>query len=200
MTIKVGITGGIGSGKSIVCKIFASIGIPIFYADDAAKHLMVTNKKLVSQIKVVLGEESYLPGGELNKQHVGQQIFNNKDQMKALNALVHPAVHQYFQEWAQHQTSPYPYVLDEAALLFESGGNAFLDYNITVFAPKEIRIQRVIKRDKTTYQAVESRINNQWSDDEKMVKSDFVIINDGKSLLIPQVMKIHQTLKNRAQK
>ncbi len=145
--MKIGITGGIGSGKTTVCKIFETLGIPVYYADDRAKELMVTNPDLVAGIKKLFGEEAYHSDGSLNRAHIAALAFGDAAMLAQLNALVHPAVHQDGYEWAESQTDA-PYTLREAALVFESGGHKKLDKVITVFAPKEMRIERVMARDK----------------------------------------------------
>lgn len=191
--LKVGITGGIGSGKTTICQIFETLGIPVYYSDVRAKELMIKDKKLIEGIKSIFGTEAYLEDGSLNRQHIAQIAFNDKTKLQALNGVVHPAVHRNGNEWAAQQTNV-PYTLKEAALIFEGGGNKFLDKVITVFAPKETRIQRVLQRDNTTREAVEARINKQMSDDEKVKLADYVIYNDGEQSLIEQVMKVHQDL------
>lgn len=193
MTLQIGITGGIGSGKTTICRIFETIGIPVYYADVEAKRLMVTDKTLINAIKSLLGDESYLPDGTLNRTYVASQVFGNAKLLEGLNALVHPAVHQDADRW-HHQQKDVPYTLKEAALIFESGNHLSLDAVITVFADRETRIQRVLKRDKTSREAIAARIDAQLSDEEKVRMADFVITNDGKQLLIPQVKSIHQQL------
>ncbi len=187
---KIGITGGIGSGKTTVCKIFESLRIPVYYADDRAKALMIENKELVHEIKNLLGDESYFDDGALNRQHIASIVFKDKKKLEQLNGLVHPAVAKDGILWQQAQ-SLVPYTLKEAALLIESGSFQALDYLITVWAPKETRIQRVIKRDGTTREEVEARIDKQMSEFEKLKLAQFVIINDGDKSLVQQVHKLH---------
>ena len=195
--LKIGITGGIGSGKTTVCRIFETLGIPVYYADDRAKALMVENADLIKNIKNVFGEEAYLPDGALNRAFIANIAFHNPLKLNELNALVHPAVWQDGEQWHNAQTDA-PYTLKEAALTFESGGNLFLDKIITVVAPVEIRIERVILRGGGTMTRadVEARIAKQLPDEEKIKQSDFVIWNDGTQLLMPQVLKIHNQLKS----
>lgn len=195
--LKIGITGGIGSGKTTVCRIFETLGIPVYYADDRAKALMVENKDLIKNIKNLFGEEAYLPDGALNRAFIANIAFHNPLKLNELNALVHPAVWKDGEDWHNTQTDA-PYTLKEAALLFESGGNRFLDKIITVVAPIETRIERVILRgDGTmTRSDVEARIAKQLPDEEKIKQSDFVIWNDGTQLLMPQVLAIHRSIKN----
>jgi dephospho-CoA kinase len=192
--LKVGITGGIGSGKTTVCKVFETLGIPIYYADDRAKFLMNTDEFLVTEITKLFGEQAYLSKGELNRPHLASIAFSNKKVLQKLNGLVHPVVHQDSEKWFSQQRNV-PYVLKEAALHFETGGYKMLDKMITVFAPKEMRIERVMKRDNRTVEEVEARINNQMPDSEKVKLADFVIYNDGSQSLIQQVYRIHKVLK-----
>lgn len=188
--MKIGITGGIGSGKTTVCKIFETLGIPIYYADDEAKRLMIENGALKKGIIGLFGTNAYLADGQLNRAHIAGIAFNDANVLKALNALVHPAVQKDADEWAAAQTDA-PYSLREAALIFEGGGYKLLDKVITVFAPKELRINRVMARDKVDRTAVEARMNKQMPDEEKVKLADFVIVNDGNTSLVEQVMKIH---------
>jgi len=188
---KIGITGGIGSGKTTVCKIFESLDIPVYYADDRAKAIMVEDADLVKGIKNVLGDESYFEDGTLNRQHLASIVFHDAEKLKQLNALVHPAVAKDTIRWQQSQ-SLVPYTLKEAALLIESGGYQALDYLITVWAPREVRIQRVLKRDNTTRTEVEARMNKQMPEFEKLKTAHFVIINDGERSLVEQVVKLHR--------
>lgn len=188
---KIGITGGIGSGKTTVCKIFASLGIPVYYADDRAKALIMEDTKLVREIKNLLGDEAYLDDGSYNRQYVASIVFNDAQKLKQLNQLVHPAVAKDTILWHQAQSNV-PYTLKEAALIIESGGYQALDYLITVWAPKEIRIQRVLNRDGATRNEVEARMDKQMPEFEKLKKAHFVVINDGDTSLVEQVVKLHR--------
>lgn len=190
--IKLGITGGIGSGKSTVCEIFKSMGIPVYSADDRAKRLMSEDAKLINEIKSLFGEEAYSDAGELNRPFIASLVFNNEEKLKALNALVHPAVFRDFRDWASKQNAPY--VIKEAALMFESESYKDLDLVATVSAPVELRIQRCIERDKSTREEVLARMNKQWSEEQRTEAADFIIMNDGTTALIPQVMKLHHQL------
>jgi dephospho-CoA kinase len=193
MKLKIGITGGIGSGKTTVCQIFETLGIPVYYADDRAKDLMVTDKKLIQQIKKIFGQEAYFEDGALNRQYIADIAFHNPLKLKDLNAVVHPAVFQDGEHWHKAQKSV-PYTLKEAALLYESGSHTVLDKMIAVYAPKELRIERVMHRNGITQEEVESRISKQLPDEEKRDRADFVIFNDGVQALIPQVMAIHKKI------
>ncbi len=192
--LKVGITGGIGSGKTTVCKIFELLEIPIYYADDRAKWLMVNDQKLIQQLKEAFGTEVYLESGELNRSYLANIVFNDRNQLNVLNGIVHPAVHLDGEQWHQNQKEV-PFTLKEAALFFENGSYTQMDKMITVVAPEDIRIQRVISRDNTNAEAVKARINKQLPDSEKVKLSDFVIQNDGSQSLILQVLPIFSTLK-----
>jgi dephospho-CoA kinase len=191
--LKIGITGGIGSGKTTVCKIFETLGIPVYYADDRAKMLMLQDKHLIEGIKSLFGDQAYLADGALNRQHIAKIAFNDSSKLEQLNALVHPAVFKDGNKWADMQKNV-PYTLKEAALIFEGGGHQFLDKVITVFAPKAVRIERVLKRDNTTRAEIEARIEKQMPDEEKVKMADFVIYNDGEQSLVEQVLAIHQAL------
>lgn len=191
--LQVGITGGIGSGKTTVCKIFETLGIPIYYADDRAKALMIENQTIVSGLKNLFGKEVYTADGALNRPYLANIVFNDKSKLEQLNAIVHPAVFLDGYNWHQAQKDV-PYTIKEAALLFEAGSYKAMDKLITVFAPKDVRLERVIKRDKTTKEAIEARMDKQWSDEKKVELADFVIHNYDEHLLIPQVLKIHREL------
>ena len=190
---KIGITGGIGSGKTTVCKIFESLHIPIYYADDRAKALMTQDAKLVKHIKKLLGDAAYFNDGTLNRQHIAKIVFSQPKKLAKLNALVHPAVAKDGEIWQQSH-SLVPYTLKEAALLIESGGYQSLDYLITVWAPKELRINRVMSRDGMTRAEVVARINKQMPEFEKLKIADYVILNDGKKSLVQQVWRLHQQI------
>jgi dephospho-CoA kinase len=191
---RIGITGGIGSGKTTICKIFESLRIPIYYADNRAKVLMIENKELVNGIQNLLGDEAYFEDGSLNRQYIAGIVFKDKKKLELLNGLVHPAVAKDGILWQQAQ-SLVPYTLKEAALLIESGSYLALDYLITVWAPKETRIQRVLKRDGTTREEVEARIDQQMSEFDKLKLAQYVIINDGEKSLVQQVHKLHHRFK-----
>ncbi|HTN19473.1 MAG TPA: dephospho-CoA kinase [Pelobium sp.] len=188
--LKIGITGGIGSGKTTVCKIFELLNIPVFYADDVAKTLMVSDALLVSQIKSSFGAEAYFADQTLNRKHIADIVFANPDKLAVLNSFVHPAVFRAMDEWVLKQTAPY--VLKDAALLFESGSYRQNHFNILVSAKEELRIQRVMKRDGITQDKVKERIANQMSEEEKSTKADFFISNNEDEFLITQVLALHR--------
>lgn len=190
--LKIGITGGIGSGKSTVAGMFAVLGIPIYQADTAARRLMNTDPVLMADIRKHFGEAAYKPDGQLDSKYLGNIVFNNPEQLALLNELTHPATIRDSEQWATQQTSPY--IIKEAAILFESGSNHYLDAVIGVSAPKALRIQRVMERDHVTQDEVLARMRRQINEDIKMRLSDHVIFNDEQQLIIPQVLALHEKL------
>lgn len=185
--LKIGLTGGIGSGKSTVAKIFETLGIPVYYADDAGKRLMNENEVLKTAIQKHFGEATYTDG-KLNRQLLSSLVFNDPEKLKLLNSLVHPATIKDAEEWMQQQSSPY--AIKEAALIFESGSQAQLDKVIGVYAPASVRINRVMQRDNVSREAVISRMNKQINEEIKMRLCDYVVKNDEQQLLIPQVLTL----------
>lgn len=193
----VGITGGIGSGKSTACRIFSILGVPIYYADDRAKWLMSHDMDLKQAIILNFGEESYTSDGSLNRAYLASAVFPDEQKVTIINGLVHPAVKKDFEKWVGSQTAPY--VLKEAALLFESGSYQDLDKIINVSAPLKTRIARVMMRDRhRTEKQIHEIIDKQLSDEEKNAKADFVIKNADNKLLIPQVLELHRKLLSAA--
>ncbi len=174
MTKIIGLTGGIGSGKTTIGKHFQSLGVPVYIADDAAKGV-TESPEVLSQIKNTFGA-SIFDNGKLNRKALGAVVFSDAKKLKELNAIIHPAVRLHFLEWVKQHAND-PFVIKEAAILFESGSNVDCDYVITVVAPQEFRIKRVMDRDNTNRKTVLERIENQWSDEERISKSDFVIEN-----------------------
>ena len=191
--MKIGLTGGIGSGKSTVARIFEVLGIPVYYADDRAKQLMTEDPDLVAAVSGLFGKEAYHEDGTLNRAHIASLAFTDPALLKKLEALVHPAVARDGERWYEASQDA-PYAIKEAALLFESGSYKALDKIIVVTAPQDLRIERVIRRDGTTREAVESRIARQMPEEEKIALADFVIVNDGSQSLIRQVWDIHKQL------
>lgn len=191
LMLKVGLTGGIGSGKSMVARIFAALGIPIYYADEAAKRIQQEDPEVREQIIGLLGEEAY-HNGVLNRTYVSSIVFSDKTKLEQLNAIVHPATIRDAEQWLTAQTTPY--AIKEAALIFESGSQRDLDFVIGVTAPMALRIQRTMARDGVTEEQVRHRMEKQISDKIKMRLCDAVIINDEKQLLLPQVLDLHQKL------
>ncbi len=187
--LKIGLTGGIGSGKSTVAAIFEKLGIPVYYADLEARRLMNEDAGLRLSIISLFGREAY-NGGVLNRKYISSVVFDNKQKLASLNALVHPVTIRNSEEWIGAQSSPY--IVREAALIFESGVNKSLDHVIGVSAPEELRVRRVMARDVTNPEAVRSRIRNQMDEAEKMRLCDFVIVNDETRLVLPQVLVLHE--------
>ncbi len=195
--LKIGLTGGIGSGKSTVALIFEVLGTPVYYADVAAKRLMNEDDELKASIVKSLGENAYI-NGCLNREYVAMQVFNDEEKIKTLNAIVHPATIKDAEQWFQIQKAPY--VIKEAALIFESGSNAALDYVIGVQAPESLRMERAMQRDHITAEEVKARMNKQMNEEEKIDLCDFVIINDEQQGLLPQTLALHKKLLLIAQK
>ena len=193
MTLRIGITGGIGSGKTTVCKIFKTLGIPVYDADDRAKILMTDSRDLKKQLIHTFGTAAYLPSGQLDRKYLAGIVFKDKAALEKLNAIVHPAVKKDGLDWEKEHIST-PYTLREAALIYESGIDKTLDYVIVVTAPEALRITRVMQRDGLPSDAVRHRIQKQWPEKDKVKKADFVIVNDGENSLVKQVVKVHEML------
>lgn len=188
----VGVTGGIGSGKSTVCKIFEILGLPVYYSDDRAKTLMNSSNELRTSVKEILGEQAY-KDGEINKPFVSRQIFESEDLRSQINLVVHQKVREDFAAWSIQSKSTI--LLNEAALIFENGSYRNMNYVINVNCNKELRIKRTLKRDQNrTRDEVIRIINTQWSDEERTAKADFNIANDETQMLMPQVLEIFSIL------
>ena len=194
--LKIGLTGGIGSGKSTVAKVFETLGIPVYYADDAAKRLMNTDLQLKKSIQKIFGDQSY-KNGELDRKYIASIVFNDEEKLERLNALTHPATIRDAGEWISRQQAPY--IIKEAALIFESGSNKNLDRVIGVYAPQHIRVNRVVKRDQLTAEEVMQRISKQIDEEKKMKLCDYVIINDEQQLVMTQVLELHERLLKEAE-
>ena len=195
--LKIGLTGGIGSGKTTVAKIFEVLGIPVYYADQAAKDLMNTNPDLKERIVSAFGYQSY-KDGKLDRQYLGNLVFGNEEKLDLLNSIVHPATIRDSEEWMNKQKTPY--AIKEAAIIFESGLEKFFDFIIGVSAPESLRIQRVVARDHSSPENVLQRMQQQMDETEKISRCDFVIVNNGEVAILPQVLKIHETLLSGSQK
>lgn len=195
MSIKIGITGGIGTGKSFVSKIFQTMGIPFYDADKEAKKIMATNVDIKNALIEAFGQQTYFDDGTLNRKWLSSQVFDNEKNLQLLNAIVHPIVIKAAEDWGNAQVTIY--CLKEAALLFESGSYKSLDATILVTAPLELRIERVMQRDGVTRDAVLDRIKNQMPEEEKMKMADYIIVNDEVKALLPQILKIHQNIVER---
>lgn len=193
--MRVGLTGGIGSGKSTVAGYFRELGVPVYDSDSRARDLMEQNPALRHQITALLGADAY-KGGKLNRSYVAGRVFADPDLLASLNALVHPAVRLDFLAWSEAQQSPY--VVQEAAILFENGGYRQLDQMVLVTAPESLRLRRVMKRDGASEAAVRARMNNQWDDAQKRPLAGFVVENTRRQSARAQVRKIHQKLLSLA--
>jgi dephospho-CoA kinase len=187
----VGITGGIGTGKSTVCSVFETLGIPVYYADAEARKLL-ESPSIANALAEVFGAGIIIQG-KADRKKIATLVFNDKQKLEQLNSIVHPVVKEHFASWCE-QHLDYPYVIKEAAILFESGTYKQAHKIITVTAPLELKISRVMKRDTISEEEVRKRVNNQLSDDEKVKRSHYVLVNDEKQLLIPQILKIHGEL------
>ena len=188
----VGLTGGIGSGKSTIAKEFAALGIAVFNSDEQAKVLIATDAQVKERIIAAFGEEAY-QNGEYNRAYIAQIVFNNPKKLGILNGIVHPALAKYFKQWAKKQTSPY--VVKEAAILFESGSYKDCDYIITVTAPEQLRIARVMARDYCTEAQVRARMAQQWSDAQRIALSNTVIENIDLEVAKKEVRKLNDELQ-----
>lgn len=189
--IRLGVTGGIGSGKSSVCKVFNVLGIPVFYSDPEAKAIMNNDLSVRSKINAIAGKDLYL-SGNLDREELSTMIFNDEELLGRVNALIHPLVFQNFILWADMQTAPY--VIMEAAILFESGASELVDKVLTVVAPLDQRIDRLVKGNQLTREQVMDRIRNQMDDDVKVKNSDYIIYNSEDDMIIPSVLRIHRDL------
>lgn len=191
MPLQIGITGGIGSGKSLVCKIFQHLHVPVYDADSHAKELMTTDGILVSQIKKEFGDLSYNSDGQLNSVYLSNNVFHDQQKLNLLNSLVHPRVAKHYEQWVNKHRA-FPYVLKEAALLFEAKTDKVLDKIIVVSAPEEIRIKRVLSRDKhRTVEQINGIVEKQMPDEQKLKLADYIIVNDESQLVIPQILHLH---------
>ena len=189
--IKVGLTGGIGSGKTTVANYFIELGMPVYFADKEAKKLMNSSTKIKNKLINEFGQNTY-QNGELNRKYLANIVFHNKSKLSIINGIVHPAVAEHFAKWVKEQKTDY--IIQENAILFESNTTSNFDYIITVTAPVQIKIERILKRDLISKNDILSRMNNQWDDAKKIELSDFVIDNIHLADTKKQVIKIHKKL------
>lgn len=189
--LKLGVTGGIGSGKTSVCKVFTVLGIPVFSTDRIAREIMDGDEFIISQINSIAGRDLYI-NGSLDRMALASLIFNNNNLLDKVNSLVHPVVFDHFSRWAMNQTSPY--IIMEAAILFESGASKLVDKIATIVAPEEERLSRVTQRSKLSRHQVLERMMNQMSDDARIKLSDYVIYNSENDMIIPAILAIHDDI------
>ena len=189
---QLGLTGGIGSGKTLVCSVLEKLGVPVYYADSAARRLMTNDGELRRRIMKVFGPEVY-NGISLKRDLLAQMVFGERAMLEKLNSLVHPAVRRDYSTWIESQQGV-PYVVEEAAILFESGADRMLDGSVLVYAPEEMRIRRVMKRDGIDEASVRRRMNHQMDEDEKKKRADHIIYNDEKEMLLPQIIALHNKI------
>lgn len=189
--LKLGVTGGIGSGKTTVCRVFAVLGIPVFSADVEAKRIQDSDKELQKKINSLAGKDLFT-SGRIDRSELARLIFNDKDLLEKVNSVVHPAVFKYFRKWAARQDPPYSVM--EAAILFESGASRMMDRIVTVVTPIEERIERLINGNRFTREQIIGRINNQIDDESRITKSDYVIFNSENDMIIPAVLGIHDEM------
>ena len=195
--MKIGITGGIGSGKSYVCNLLKQRGLPVYNCDDEAKRLMTESPIIRHQLTALIGENAYR-NNELNKPIIAEYLFANAENAEKVNGIVHPVVKQDFENWTKEQTTPI--VIQECALLFESGFSDTVDVTVEIYAPKEIRLERAMKRDNATQQQVEARMASQMDEEEKRAQANYCIINDGKADLNAQIEELFTQLNNQITK
>jgi dephospho-CoA kinase len=194
MAITVGITGGIGSGKSTVCKVFRLLGVPVFDADTEAKEIYSRDEKIKTGLIQLFGENIYFPDGNPDRKKLASAIFNNEILLSKVNELVHPVVRMEFESWLEKHKEV-PYVIHEAAILFESGFYKMMDFTILVTAPEKERIARVVARNEVPEKIVRERMHKQWSDDKKKKMADKILLNDNKNLIIPEIIQLDKNLK-----
>lgn len=190
--LKIGLTGNIGSGKTWVCKVFEALGVPVYYADLEARKIL-NSQNVIQEIIETFGKEVALNKNEIDRKALAAIVFNDKSELDKLNQLIHPKLREDFVEWANNYKA-IPYVIQEAAILFENGFDTLMDKSITVSAPQEIRLKRVMERDQAKKEEVLARMSNQWSDEKKEKAADYIIYNDGLQMVLPQVLRIHENL------
>ncbi len=191
---QVGLTGGIGSGKTLVCNVLEKLGVPVYYADSAARRLMNSNTDLINKIVGMFGKEAYKEES-INRLYLAEQVFGNPQKLSDLNSVVHPVVREDYNSWAISQKDA-AYVVEEAAILFESGANRFMDEIVWVYAPDTLRIKRVMERDGVDEKSVRRRMKYQMDDEERKGLADYIIHNDETEMLLPQIITMHTKLLN----
>ncbi|MCB0762670.1 MAG: dephospho-CoA kinase [Flavobacteriales bacterium] len=191
MSLVLGVTGGIGSGKTTVCKIFSTLGVPVFYSDVEAKKAY-QDPMIQMKVRAEISNEVFV-NGELQPRKLADIVFNDRDKLEALNEIIHPYVAKLFAEWRLAQNAPY--LIKEAAILFESGAYRQCDHTLLISCQETIRVQRVMERDGASESEVRARMSRQWSDERKRELAGFEIVNDGQRALIPQIMELHNQLK-----
>ena len=189
--MKIGVTGGIGSGKTTVCRVFSALGIPVFAADAEARSIMESDPEIIKKIISIAGKNIYYEGS-LDRSQLADLIFNHSELLEQINSLVHPAVRERFRQW--HESQDTSYVILEAAILFETGSYKNVDRIITVVAPFEERIDRVARRNNLTREQILERVRNQSDDEFKVARSDYVIDNSDCKMIIPEILRIHQEI------
>ncbi len=194
--LKTAITGNMGSGKTTVCKIFESLGIPVFYADTEAKKLY-RNRDVIARVKHTFGTDVFDENDHLRRQKLAEKVFHRPEALQLLNNIIHPRLMQRYYLWL-NENAGHPYTLHEAAVIFENGLEKQFDFIINISAPENIRFQRILKRDRLPDKEIIARMKRQWSEERKNNLSNAVIVNDGKRFLIPQVLKIHNLLINKS--
>ena len=195
--IRLGVTGGIGSGKTSVCNVFGVLGIPVFSADAEAKRVMEVDTGIILKLNAIAGRDLYT-AGVLDRSALAKLIFNNRSMLEKVNSVVHPAVFSRFNEWAKKQSAPY--IIMEAAILFESGGWKMVDRIVAVTAPVDERIARVVRRSNITKEEVMERMQNQTSDIDKIKRSDYVVDNSENEMIIPAILNIHSDILKSVKK
>lgn len=190
--LKIGLTGGIGTGKTTVAKIFETLKVPIYYSDYWAKYLTNNSSEIITKLKKEFGEDIYLQEGELNKTKLSSIIFSDKSRLTKVNDIVHPVVRAHFDNWVRDiETQGFSYIIKEAAILFESGANKQVDKVIIVTSSKKLRIKRLQRRDDISADEIQKKMNSQMSEEEKISLSDYIIKNNDNEMLIPQVLELH---------
>jgi len=189
--IKLGVTGGIGSGKTSVCRVFDALGVPVFSADREAREIMENDNGIIRRINSIAGKNLYINGG-LDRMELAAIIFNDNILLEKVNSLIHPVIFDHFRKWVLEQTAPY--VIMEAAILFESGASKFVDKVATVVAPIEQRVERVVQRNKLSREQVMERMRNQMDDEARIKLSDYIIYNSENDMIIPSILNIHDDI------